>query len=317
MSSNASPKPFVWIPLQGDVPRKAPSWHNRFENLTGKATLVLTVESDCLFVGSGFYEYNNATLWMTFFRVNGVPSIPGTSLKGAIRSITEAISNSCVSQMQKEENVPKDYRRCQKVENLCPACRIFGAMGFRGRVSFSDALPQERVQTEIVQIGALFKPHFKPKKHEGRKFYQSGRAAFSKDTAPKKNHQFLEVVPEGTKFTTTLSFENLTEGELGLVFSALGWGLEKGKAAPLFFPKIGGAKPRCFGSVCFEIEQISLLSSLRLRPLEKDAMFLFIAQCLERAKKEGLLVEGSWEILKEELQRPTNPESAECPHGIY
>lgn len=310
---NASPKPFVWIPLKGGVPRKAPSWHNRFENLTGKATLVLTVESDCLFVGSGFYEYSNATLWMTFFRVNGVPSIPGTSLKGAIRSIAEAISNSCVSQMQKEESVSKDYRRCQNVENLCPACRIFGAMGFRGRVSFSDALSQGKVQTKIVQIGALFKPQ----KYEGRKFYQSGSAAFSEDTTPKENHQCLEVVPGNTKFTTTLSFENLTRGELGLVFSALGWGFENDKAAPLFFPKIGGAKPRCFGSVRFEIEQISLLSSLRLKPLEKDAMFLFIAQCLECTRKDGLLVEGSWEILKEKLKKPTNSESAKCPDGIY
>lgn len=309
--NNAEPKPFVWIPLPKRVPRGQPVWHDRFQGHTGKAILTLTVDSDCLFVGSGAYEYSEANLWMTFFRVNETICIPGTSLKGAIRSVVEAISDSCVLQRKRNsEQVARDQEACRDVTSLCPACRIFGAMGFRGRVSFSDAFPQDPVETKIVQIGSLFGPQ----KSQGRKFYQMGAASFSTDLRPRENFQCLEVVPRGTKFRTTLFFENMTDGELGLVFAALGWDLENDQVKPVFTPKIGGAKPRCFGAVRFSLRQISLLLSWNLQPLGRDATLPFVTRCLEEAKKGGLIKADAWNTLKRELVARRD---APCPRNVY
>ena len=63
--------------------------------------------------------------------------IPGSSLKGAIRSVVEAISESCVSKTVKKvrDAFPTEYKffnECQQ-DNLCVACRMFGAMGFQGK----------------------------------------------------------------------------------------------------------------------------------------------------------------------------------------
>lgn len=310
--NNAGPKPFVWIPLPESVPRGKPIWHDRFQEHTGKAILTLTVESEYLFVGSGAYEYNEkANLWMTFFRANENICIPGTSLKGAIRSTVEAISDSCILQRkQKGEQVLRDQEACRDISQLCPACRIFGAMGFRGRVSFSDAFPQDPVETKIVQIGSLFGPQ----KSQGRKFYQTGSASFSTDLRPMKNSQCLEVVPKGTKFRTTLFFENTTESELGLVFAALGWDSENGQVRTAFTPKIGGAKPRCFGAVRFGLKQIALWRSWSLQPLEKDKILPFVARCLEEAKKSGLIRVDAWNTLRTGLiPRRDSP----CPGNVY
>jgi hypothetical protein len=53
-------------------------------------------------------------------------------------------------------------------------------------------------------------------------------------------------------------FENLSEAELGLLFHALGWAVEGERVIIAFAPKIGGAKPRCFGSVQFNPVRLRL-----------------------------------------------------------
>ncbi|MCS7241281.1 RAMP superfamily CRISPR-associated protein [Candidatus Caldatribacterium sp.] len=325
--NNNKQKPFFWIPLPKEVPREEPVWHDRFikERCTGKAILVVTVSSEYLFVGSGAYEHDNKNFWMSFFQANGKICIPGTSLKGAIRSIAEAISSSCVlqrrwdkEQRRRGEEVSEDQKACRNINNgLCPACRIFGAIGFRGRVSFSDALSQDEVKkrkvTEIVKIGSLFGPR---KYQSSRKFYQVGSASFSTDLEPEENYQCLEVVPKETKFRTTLYFENMAEDELGLVFAALGWDSENGQVKPVFTPKIGGAKPRCFGAVRFGLGRISFLHlpSWNLQPLEKNETLRFVACCIEKAKKSGLIQIDAWEKLKEGFKAKNN---FSCPRDVY
>jgi len=87
----------------------------------------------------------------------GQPVIPGSSLKGMIRSVYEIITHSCGFQIRNEypheppnldRSVPA--RACIDSNALCPSCRLFGWMShkatnsdvcFQGRVSIGDALP--------------------------------------------------------------------------------------------------------------------------------------------------------------------------------
>ncbi len=263
--AQAEPKPFFWIRLEGRPQKKVPPGHERFRDLSGWMGLEIEVVSDYLYVGSGQLELRSIQgreqACYAFARRNGAMIIPGTSIKGAIRSVVEAISNSCVRIAAREEQVPSsahkgcEYKEAQ--ETLCPACRLFGTTGYRGRVHFADAVPVGEVRTEIIKIADLWPPQ----QIKGRKFYQS--KAFQKlDLKPAKNHRFLEAVPKGARFQTTLFFENLQEEELGLLARALGLDQhpEDPQRVVFAFPvKLGGAKPRCLGGVRLTPKRIRLL----------------------------------------------------------
>ena len=55
----------------------------------------MTTKKECKKV-EGHYEYN-------LFKINEKPAIPGTSIKGMLRSVYETITNSCFSQISKED----------------------------------------------------------------------------------------------------------------------------------------------------------------------------------------------------------------------
>jgi CRISPR/Cas system CSM-associated protein Csm3 (group 7 of RAMP superfamily) len=255
-------------------------------------------------------------VWYTFYRRNDKLCIPGTSIKGAIRAIVEAISNSCVSQYRRSEgkSVPQTHEPCRNTRQLCPACRLFGVTGFRGRVHFADALPEGEVRHQVVKIGELWEP----RRDQGRKFYEVKQVPTLSDQRPQQNFRFVEALPKGTRFQTTLHFENLTEGELGLLAYALGWQPKEGKLDRAFPPKLGGAKPRCFGAVEFQLKGLQLWEHARNRLLQKrripdqEALGL-IAGWMKRACDEHLLHEPSWKKLTDGMRA----QDSTCPQGVY
>ena len=93
-------------------------------------------------IGSGVIDLGqDVELIKTAVRTGGNIVIPGSSLKGAIRSVVEAISESCVCKVSREARraVPRDFRECPEKERLCVACRMFGAMGFQSNIAIQDA----------------------------------------------------------------------------------------------------------------------------------------------------------------------------------
>ena len=105
----------------------------------------------------------------TFNTANGVPVIPGSSIKGILRSVAEAVANSCLTFFQKDNNknyatypsrkfdpakrrpvtvypqfnLQDDFYPCTNVDSLCITCRLFGFQSsersFQGKVNISDA----------------------------------------------------------------------------------------------------------------------------------------------------------------------------------
>jgi len=320
------PKPYALVKIPRDHPEKkeAPT-HERFHNLTGKLELDIIVVSEYLFVGSGDYEVNlregreEPDVWYTFYRRNGQICIPGTSIKGSIRSILEAISNSCVSQFRGNEvgSINISHRPCRG-DKLCPACRIFGTTGYRGRLNFSDSFLHDGFredQIEIVKIPELWEPK---RFQDARRFYKTKQFQPLPNKRPERNFRFVEALRKGTKIQTTMQFENLAEEELGLVFHALGWKLEGEKINNAFWPKLGGAKPRCLGAVKFEARRLQLLSPtasawLSSQIKEGTELLNFLVKCMKECRKKGLIHQKSWE----ELVSALRPENTKCPTGGY
>lgn len=210
--------------------------HDSFKRLTGHMRLFLKAVKP-LFVGSGEYEFDNQCIYLPFTRRAGKLIIPGSSLKGFIRSYTEALSPSCFG------------GECQE-GRLCPCCGIFGAKDYMGRVSFLDAQPSGEYSTEIVEIKIRWGRSNRDR--GGRRLYYHGDVwEAEKDTGER-----VEVVPSETQFHFNLLFKNLAEWELGLLILAMG-------ISPKyrFDLKMGGGKNRGLGSIRFELSEIQARQS--------------------------------------------------------
>lgn len=247
------PKPYEFVPLPPGRPTLAqPAGHHRYGEgrLTGTLTATIVARSP-VHVASGLLEPKKDRQYpmvKAHFRTGGKPAIPGTSLKGCIRSIVEAITRSSV-QITRARELPRDYQPSRRIDQLDAAQQIFGALGYQGLVRFGDAV-LESGETIIVPSVQLFRPrseasdtYFDSREPRGRKFYMHGKLA--------QGNLPLEACPIDSRFGLRMDFENVTPGELGLVLTALGVG------EPRFFPKLGGAKPACLGTI--EITEPSLI----------------------------------------------------------
>lgn len=303
-------KPFVYVP----VPKKEPDRrkfmsHEVQRGLTGRIDFDLEVVSDYLFIGSGGYDYDTHEnkVFYSFFRTNDKLIIPGTSLKGSIRAVAEAISNSCVSQWTGRDSnfIPDTHKRCKSEDKLCSTCRIFGMTGYGGRIDFSDARPLTNITPVILKIGELFQPRVIKVEEQGRskrKFYGNWQFNPIKDQKPERNHRFVEALNKGTHFRFSLSLNNLLDEELSLILHAMGVNQD-------YMIKVGGAKPRCFGTVRF----CPLKGNLYTNPLENPTE-ISTESIKDYMKNMNLISPDLLKSLSEEL-RPR--EDKTCPAGNY
>lgn len=247
--------------------RRKVTGHDKPQGITGIATFDMKVTSEYLFVGDGRQDYcdQNQEAYHRFFRSKGQLAIPSSTLKGAVRSVAEAISDSCVGvRSWNDRRTLKEYPKCwvppgTRSIKICSACQIFGTTGYKGHISFSDALPNGSIEPRIIKIAELWSPRrLIPK----RKFYKSGQYAELEDQSPEENYRYIEAVPKDSIFTFDLLFENAQESDLSLVFHSMG-------ISQNFEIKVGGAKPRCLGNVSFEARKIRVIEKL-IDSKEKD-----------------------------------------------
>lgn len=298
------PKPFFHINLSEKIDRTPFVPLEKIEGLTGRLDLQIQVVSDYLFVGSGGYDFRESDklVYYTFFKCDNKIVIPGTSIKGAVRSVAEGISNSCLSQWKKGERFSRSHEKCKLNTNLCPSCKIFGTTGYSGRVSFSDT-QSLKTDFEIVKIGELFPPVVYQQK---RKYYQNKKFNPIGDLKPEKNYRFVEAIKKDSIFATTLNFQNLSEAELSLVLHSMGINQD-------FMIKIGGAKPRCFGTVKFQPKEIKLINRDLVLTPEKMFESKDVTWVREIMKNQSLINIPLFNKFKEEMK--TKPEK--CPRMSY
>jgi CRISPR/Cas system CSM-associated protein Csm3 (group 7 of RAMP superfamily) len=206
---------------------------------------------------------------LSFFQAGSAYALPGTSLKGVLRQVAEALSSSCFlfdrlyyrdrlgpRRININYKLPRGYRYCNNVDKLCPACRMFGFLNrgevFGGQVSVSDAVAESDFRTESLTLAPLMTP--KPRHRafygtgpnnefaKGWKFYYHHPPNRVQTAEPSRYNKTVEAALPGASFLFKVSYTNLNPDELGLLLYALM--LESGMRH-----KIGMGKPIGMGSV--------------------------------------------------------------------
>ena len=306
-----APKPFGFVPFSRRVNRKSPTGHHRYHkrHFTGQVHATIQALSP-IHIGSGVIDLGgDVELIKTAVRTKDTVVIPGSSLKGAIRSVVEAISESCVCKASNP--VSRDFQECRQKGRLCVACRMFGAMGFQANIAIQDA-PKTEGQIVTMLVPELYRPrHQRGIQHiPGRKFYRHGQVA-SGDTP-------VEACEVGSKFRFVAQIDNLTLAEWGLFFTALGHHHEHP-----FKLKIGGAKPVCFGSIDIQIENLQITGETPDRYLSWNVQpeAVKTSERLE-AWKHAATNQATHSLIKQNLltelaQILRYPNDRNCPSGLY
>lgn len=252
-----APKPYDFVPIEPLTPqdRQHPRGHECYHpgTLNGllEATLIVATP---LHIASGDIRLRSDSrtpLVRALTRVNDIPCIPASTLKGVIRTVVESISRSCVRITHaRNDQLPPGAAGCKRKESLCLACRMFGSLGFEGHVRFDDALLTEG-KPAIARMPALYAPrsrtaaYFPGSTVRGRKFYKHGRTVVNSQTP-------VEIIRPESQLFMTLRFDNLSPGELGVLLTALGLG------EPSLVLKLGGGKPACYGSFLVRIATLRI-----------------------------------------------------------
>jgi hypothetical protein len=257
-----APKPYGYVPLgDGSVARRDPLFTQGHDRqlpgaLSGRLEGRLQVLT-ALHVGTGTFERTarvlpalavETPLLFPLVRSGAASILPGTTLKGALRAVVEAITASCLTvRGQATRLLPPplhSLRPCSRRDALCPACRLFGGQGYLGRLRVADA-PLVAGETTIARVPERHAPRAgRGAPPPGRRFYGHGRPASG--TVP------VEVWPEGSALAWRVDFTSLQPAELGVLLIALGQG------DPPLRLKLGGHKPACFGSVEFQGARLTL-----------------------------------------------------------
>lgn len=209
---------------------------------------VRLVTVDPLFIGSGFQELEDGQFVKQTLTETGRPIIPGSSLKGDVRQICRAVSQSCVPQESCRISLPQGtMRQCKperrsELDHACIVCDMFGKMGWSSKVFFSDLIA-ENGKTECFRAAQQFAPHPDAEKYldkEGYHAYKFYKTKINEVTRPQND--ILRAVSPKTMFTGEITYRNLDQKELRLLLFGLG---QSGSISL----KLGGYRNEGFGTV--------------------------------------------------------------------
>jgi len=241
----AEDKPFFLVPwVRPDSKRNCAA----NGSLSGRLKITITAQTPLHFGAGQLGHDEKASLFVNLLnQENDQIALPGSSFKGMLRSVFEAVSESC---MPTERDL-----RCSHANALCPACAMFGFLGYKGKLRFSS-FPAEG---EIENL-ALPQLYSHPSNLNQRRFYRHSTAY--RQITDKAKGELYECLSPGAVLRGTITYQSLTEDQLGgLLFAlGLGWG------GPIYH-KLGYGKPAYLGSVRLETAQEetekTLLSSVR------------------------------------------------------
>lgn len=272
-SDSENNKPYKLVTFPTTPPPKAkPAGHHKYlsDRLHGTLFLSLQVQTP-LHISTGVVAMGSdigarpALIKTMTVGSNQKLVIQGSSLKGCIRSVFEAITNSTLAVSSRPaEKIPRERQPCKKKDELCPASQVFGALDWQGLVEFSDA------KCESTNFGTGFMPSlYRPRPDQSKAYYDSkGMASGRKfyynfaKSIDKGQNQGIPVQQASKDFTfiTEIHFKNLKPAELGTLLIVLG----QDPNYPIAL-KIGGGKPIGMGTMTIKITQIEQASNLKER----------------------------------------------------
>jgi CRISPR/Cas system CSM-associated protein Csm3 (group 7 of RAMP superfamily) len=292
--------PYGFVRLGPAAQREAATRHEQFNGPSGRLSCRLTALTHLLIPKTQEMRKREHQKLDLLRSTDGLPLLPGSSLKGVVRSVAEAISGSCLTlpvgrrgeveyrgRPPVSYRIPRGFDHCRDADHLCPACRIFGSLSgdrsFLGKIGLSDASIVGQFEVEVLTIEALMEP--KPRHRawyedpqqrgfiRGRKFYHHRPLGPRRTTVKNQYNKTVESVKQGAVFEFDLDYTNLTEAELTLLVFAL-------TLEPEMYYKVGMGKPVGMGSARIDIvawEQIERQTRYRqfgggVTALEGDAL---------------------------------------------
>lgn len=274
-----NPYDFARIDWEHRPDRRKPAWHHR---LTGASDLYCGHLNIDIYAETPLFIANPAQVpsdpqqpARSMQNAHGAYIIPGSSLKGLLRSVVETLGNGCLTlfdgdyergTVQYRQKVHPNFQHCENNTSLCIACRIFGMLKertggvFLGKLNIGDAVadPERTYLYDPMYTAVLVEP--KPRHAAfyldegrnyiaGRKFYFHHSPDYKPLSEPnlrffgdKPANRFIQPIDYDTRFSVRLDFTNLEAHELGALLLAIT--LEEGMRH-----KIGYGKPLGLGSV--------------------------------------------------------------------
>jgi len=266
---------YKFVPFPDSVARRRrdEACHDRVIDgtISGALRCVWTTEQP-VHVGSGFKGLVGGVVVREAARVRNRPGIPGSSLRGALRSRFEAITRSCAPKPPREQRGLRStsfpawtaevahsaiklpvFTDCRD-DVLCPACALFGKMSLRSRVAVEDlGVANDTTNFSIDRMPSQFSPNLHhvgvPTPDHGKRVVHVDRLhgrKFAVHPAPlieRPELQAVEAIPTKTGLVGEIRVVNLRPHELGGLLVALG------QTAPGTFDavKLGGGKCHGFG----------------------------------------------------------------------
>jgi CRISPR/Cas system CSM-associated protein Csm3 (group 7 of RAMP superfamily) len=258
-----NPYDFVRIDWSKPPKRHRPIWHNRLfdksvQLYSGQLEVDIIAETPLFIFATEDASSQDVREPARFaYNAQGNYIIPGSTLKGMIRNVFEALGNGCLTLFDerykgknREERVdykPKvapSFQHCNNPTNLCIACRTFGMLGernqgvFLGKVNIGDALiDEERIYTyDPIYTKALMEPKpyhasfYLDEKEQhiaGRKFYfhHSSKLEPLTESGPiyfGKNlaNRYIHPLDYGSEFHFKIDFTNLEADEFNALLQA-------------------------------------------------------------------------------------------------
>ena len=264
--------PYRFVPVRQDTEQGRPTTDEAFQGHCGYIQCSLTNLS-LLFIGGGLGQGD-------FICRDLKPVIPGTSLKGMLRSLAEVVGGGCF--------ITDRDNHCKDPDNLCITCRMFGMLSkgdvHKGQVSPGDGIFQDdRPKKKTVSIiqGRPKKEHSSFYKNPvsgdwamdmmKMYFHQPKRTddVFQISASLKSRAVNKQMLEPGHNFKFTVSFENLRDQELNLLLYVLALeedvqvtltpeGLPPVKLKGPMRHKLGNAKGQGPGSCHVLLEELTL-----------------------------------------------------------
>ncbi|QYX33996.1 RAMP superfamily CRISPR-associated protein [Sphaerospermopsis torques-reginae] len=272
-SDSENPKPYDFVSFPKERPNlQRPYGHHKYDSNRLHGTLYLTLKVQTpLHVSTGAVVLGSdigTKISLIKTMVQGVDnklSIQGSSLKGCIRSVYEAITNSTLAVITSryKDKIPPERLPCKNKEKLCPASRVFGALDWQGLIEFNDA------NCETVNFSTGFMPSlYRPRPDQSKAYFINGKVAGRKfyfntsKAIDKGQKEGISVQQAGREYTfkTEIQFKNLLPEELGTLLIVLG----QDKKYPIAL-KVGGGKPIGMGTMTVNVDKINQPQNLKQR----------------------------------------------------
>lgn len=279
--------PYDFVPLDLSHPpeRRKPVWHAELVHATsqkvysGHISVYMQAETP-FFIRDADTSTQDSRVAGTHIRdKDGYYIIPGSSIKGLLRTVVETLCSGCVPVFRipreyTHNPLPADFAPCTNNTKLCIACRLFGMMGrredrrdrdgidvFLGKVNigYAYAFEESVALCEPIYTAVLDAP--KPRHRAfyldqqgryiaGRKYYfhNDGELRIENRLLDIRNrpgeyrNQYIQPLERETEFSARIDFTQLETDEFAALLLAI-------TLLPDMRHKLGYGKPLGLGSM--------------------------------------------------------------------